>query len=280
MGSDDKHMPWLPLTRVCWLLVALCFRFTFGAPVAPTPKYDVWFGEGCFWERQYAYVSIELNQTGPFKRTNSTVTSVTGYAGSKLTGTDGLVCYDNDSSNDYGSLGHCEVVGVQLDQDREAEQFAFLVNDFYNSFTPTASGFVRPDLPPNLPVGDVGAPYRTVVGIPGGVNGALHKVLTALNVPRGPYNMTMNLKPDNTGNKTQDELNTVWVMDSNVFPFYRAEQYHQFHSNFFPNPQQPPEYPRWYLDDLYQLQVKLGRIPPTGCSDSYCPPGPDGSCHW
>merc|ERR1711937_899051 len=108
---------------------------------------------------------------------------------------------------------------------------------------------MRPDLPPLLPYGDVGSAYRTVVGIPGGMAGELFSVLRVLNTPRGPYNMTFNLKPDTSGNHTQDEVNTVWVMDSTIFPFHRGEQYHQFHSNFFTNPQQPAQYPTWYLED-------------------------------
>merc|ERR1711865_1102900 len=51
---------------------ALVLALASAAPVPPTQassKYDVWFGEGCFWERQYAYVMVELNQTGPFNRT-------------------------------------------------------------------------------------------------------------------------------------------------------------------------------------------------------------------
>merc|ERR1719326_4020 len=132
------------------------------APIAtPAPSSpQIWFGEGCFWERQYAYVMLELNQTGPFKRSNATVSSVVGYAGAKGTGSDGLVCYDNGSSNDYGKLGHCEVVSVKIDAGSEEAQFGALVDDFFGSFTPTAQGFMRPDLPPLLPFGDVGAPYR------------------------------------------------------------------------------------------------------------------------
>jgi len=256
-------------------------------PTASPPKTTaVWFGEGCFWERQYAYVMVELNQSGAFKRKNSTVTSVVGYAGALGTGTDGLVCYDDPNdpqpvTHDYGRLGYAEAVQTHLNAGSEDEQFGALVDDFYASFTPVKGvGFVRPDLPPNLPFGDVGGPYRTLVGIPGGVRGPLFKVLSQRNIPRGPYNMTMSLKEDSKGNMTQDETNTVFVMDSTVFPFYQAEQYHQFHSNFFPNPDQPPQYGEWYLDDLFNLQVSLGRIPNTGCPDSLCPPGPTGECHW
>jgi len=244
----------------------------------------VWFGEGCFWERQYAYVMVELNVTGPFKRSNTSVTrlptSIVGYAGARSIGDDGLVCYDTGTSNDYGTLGFCEAVSVQLDADKEAEQFTALVDDFLGSFTPTDEGFVRPDLPPLLPYGDVGAPYRTVLGIPGGIRGSFFKILAGRNVPRGPFNMTMDLKEDSAGNMTQDSLNTVWVMDSTVFPFYNAEQYHQYHSNFFHNPHHPQQYPDWYLNDLFELQRKHGNIPNTGCPDSSCPTDANGNCHW
>ena len=170
---------------------------------------SVWFGEGCFWERQYAYVQVELAPTGPFKRSNRTVTSVVGYAGSKKSGPDGHVCYDNGGPTDYGDLGHCETVRVNLDPGKEKQQFAALVKEFFDSFTPTKHGFARPDTPPNLPFGDQGASYRSVVGIPGGVNGALYPILRAGNAPRGPHNLTMVLKADHQGNGTQDEFNTV-----------------------------------------------------------------------
>eukprot|EP00658_Telonema_sp_P-2_P015642 TRINITY_DN16035_c0_g1_i4.p1 TRINITY_DN16035_c0_g1~~TRINITY_DN16035_c0_g1_i4.p1 ORF type:complete len:101 (+),score=23.21 TRINITY_DN16035_c0_g1_i4:113-415(+) len=58
----------------------------------------------------------------------------------------------------------------------------------------------------------------------------------------------------------EDELQTVWVMDSNHFGLYRAEQYHQFHSNFFGG-----GYPRNYTQHLRHTQMELGHIPPTGC---------------
>merc|ERR1712146_484543 len=244
-------------------VIFLLFAVSRAAPVgSSTYTYgDVWFGEGCFWERQYSYVMLELNQTGPFKRHNSSVTSVVGYAGAKGTGDDGLVCYATGMSNQYGTLGYCEAVAVKLDESNEEEQFRALVDEFFSSFIPTENGFTRPDLPPLLPIGDVGSAYRTAVGLPGGVKGALFQILSSQNAPRGPYNLTMNLKEDVCGgNATQDELNTVWVMDSNVCPFYRGEQYHQFHSNFFHNPQQPAQYPNWYLEDLFKLQISLGNI--------------------
>lgn len=58
-----------------------------------------------------------------------------------------------------------------------------------------------------------------------------------------------------------DVLNVIWVVDSNSLPFYRAEQYHQFHNglgHFFPAS---------YLVDLKARVAQLGRIDPTGCPE-------------
>lgn len=230
----------------------------FLAPAQSQSDTNVWFGEGCFWERQFAYALLELDPAGPFNRSNASVTSVVGYGGSLRTD-GGHVCYENSDFTDYGTLGHAEQVRITLDSSKEEEQFKALVDDFFASFTPTESGFERPD-----PM-DAGSPYRVTVSIPGGVNGTLYPILAAANVPRGPYNLTMNLVDDQVGDETDDEFNTVFVMDGTVFPFYQGEQYHQFHSNFF-----GAGYPEWYTNDLWQLQISVGKIPlggSTGCPD-------------
>jgi len=234
---------------------------------------------GCFWERQYAMTMVEMDPNGPFKRNNSTVTTVVGYAGSHGSGQNNLVCYDTGDSTDYGDLGYCEAERVALDHGKEAAQFEALVADYFGAFIPGQGSFNRPDTPGGLGPGDVGSPYRSVVGIPGGVKGPLYSILSAGNLRlQAKYNMTMNLKP--AINSTADEVNTVWVYDSTMAPFHLGEQYHQYHSNFFENPQQPAQYPSWYLNDLWKLQISLGNIPKTGCDEGVCPPGPDGSCHW
>ena len=107
----------------------------------------VWFGQGCFWERQWAYVNIELDEQGPFARTNSSVSSRVGYAGSLKSGANGLVCYHNneDPTADYAALGHAEQVRVELDQSKQEAQFAALCDSFFAAFTVTPSGFMRPE---------------------------------------------------------------------------------------------------------------------------------------
>ena len=66
----------------------------------------VYFGNGCFWERQYAYVNVEQGKWG---RGDADVSSVVGYAGGKGgAGPDGKVCYHHSGAQDdvYSSLGH------------------------------------------------------------------------------------------------------------------------------------------------------------------------------
>ena len=61
--------------------------------------------------------------------------------------------------------------------------------------------------------------------------------------------------PDTFGKKL------VYVYDSNKFPFYQAEVYHQYHNDF-----QSPPYGRAY-NELANVALEDGRIQPTGCPD-------------
>ena len=146
-------------------------------------------GNGCFWERQYAYAMIEY--TNPlFERSLYNLSARSGYAGSLKDGVNGRVCYHHagGSSGDiYSTLGHAEGVVVWLDNDDDdngnddsvgnggggeaddtstavaamtttaTQQFALLFQDFLDSFSYSASkgGNSRPD------VGDKGAEYRS-----------------------------------------------------------------------------------------------------------------------
>lgn len=53
----------------------------------------------------------------------------------------------------------------------------------------------------------------------------------------------------------------VYVYDSNQFPFYQAEVYHQYHNDF-----QSPPYGKAY-NKLADLALEEGRIHETGCPD-------------
>ena len=111
----------------------------------------VLLGNGCFWERQWAYYNIEK----AWGRTALQTTSLVGYAGG--TGADGArVCYKCGwgCSADYEALGHAEVVQVELDGGSEMAQMEDIAAAFFDSFTGPFGQRARPD-----PM-DRGAPYR------------------------------------------------------------------------------------------------------------------------
>jgi hypothetical protein len=73
---------------------------------------------------------------------------------------------------------------------------------------------------------DKGGEYRHMVGLPGGINSPLFNHLEMANNMSG---MKMSLiegkgdEGDNLGKRS------IYVYDSNKFPFHQAEVYHQFH---------------------------------------------------
>ena len=165
-----------------------------------------------------------------------------------------FVCYHTNDVHDYAELGHAEAVQVAVDKDASTEQAAELFRDFFASFTGPDGARQRPD--PQ----DMGPPYRSLVGLPGGVNSPLYALLEHANVHK------MALKPSIDGSDP-DEFNTVWVMDSDSFPFWAGEVYHQFHCNFFYSEGMP--YPEWYWNDLWLTQQQACRIAPTGCPEDH-----------
>ena len=222
-------------------------------PPAPPNTTKIYLGNGCFWERQYAYYVVESQQFG---RSGGGISSKTGYAGGNEE-PGPPVCYHTSSPlHDYGALGHAEVVEVVLDDADATAQFAALAADFFGSFTGAAGSRARPD-----PM-DVGQPYRSVVGIPGGVDGPLYPTLSAANT----HGMELKAGFGSDG----DDFNVVWILDSRVYPFHQAEAYHQMHSNFFQSEGMP--YPPSYVNDLWEQQKQLCLVREIdGC--------PDGS-HW
>ena len=221
---------------------------------------DVWLGNGCFWERQYAYVNIEQRCAlayptplcaDPFNRTGEGVTAVVGYAGGTRASPSGDVCYHHsgDASDGtlYSDLGHAEVVRISLDARLVERQLARLLADFFASF---GSDGRRPDSM------DAGPGYRSLIGVPGGADGPLFAVVEAARVAHGAQ---LSLEP--AAGDDDDALGTVWVHDSATAPFFRGEQYHQFHSNFMP----PTPYEAGYTQSLFGLKVSQGAIQPTGC---------------
>lgn len=215
----------------------------------------VWFASGCFWERQWAVVAVEK----AFGRnTSESITAKVGYAGGSGVGKDGRVCYDwMDTANSYASLGHAEAVQVDVSSVKMFEQLA---KNYFEGFKGPAGSRIRVDSQ------DCCEAYRSAIGLPGGLSSPLFPMLEKANV----FGMALKAGSGSDG----DARNTVWVMDSEAYPMYAAEVYHQFHSNFFSSEGMEHvsgkarlSYPTWYMKDLWEEQKQLGTIAPTGCHE-------------
>ncbi|KAL7532444.1 hypothetical protein ACHAXR_004627 [Thalassiosira sp. AJA248-18] len=174
---------------------------------------DVYFGCGCFWHVQHEFVEAERNILG---RSDDEITSRAGYAGGKAGASSGKVCYHNAQNiADYGKLGHAEVVATKI----PASKFEDFAVEYFKLFD--KDGF-RPDQ-----FGDRGTEYRNLVGIPGGKSSPLAQKLVNASVATGD-------KLDFAVGKGDDKdvPKVSFIMDSADFPFYVAEQYHQFHDGF------------------------------------------------
>ena len=216
------------------------------------PNRDIYFGVGCYWHVMHEFVQTEQNVLG---RGTKEVTSAAGYGGSKLVGKDsnrpdnkkGVVCYHNLMGvGDYGSLGYGEVVGMDLPK-TEGAMRAF-AKEYFSLF----KNGDRPDL------GDRGLEYRSLIGLPGGMNSPLFKALEEEAVSAG-----QKLVAGKGGDTDTSGKKIVWIYDSDEFPFRQAEIYHQFHDGFMPGEQYPQAY-----NDLAREAYFDGRIEPTGCPDS------------
>lgn len=174
---------------------------------------DVYFGCGCFWHVQHEFVEAERKILG---RADDQITSRTGYAGGKAGAIDGKVCYHNAQNvADYGKLGHAEVVNVRIPTSK-FEDFALEYCKLFDK-----DGF-RPDQ-----FGDRGLEYRNVIGLPGGKTSPLAASLVKASVAAGD-------KLDFAIGKGSDDdkPKVSFIMDTATFPFFVAEQYHQFHDGF------------------------------------------------
>ena len=177
---------------------------------------DVYFGCGCFWHVQHEFVEAERRI---LNRNDLELTSRAGYAGGKgeATNKNDLVCYHNAQQvGDYGKLGHAEVVKLTIPK----WSFGEFAKEYYNLFN--KDGY-RPDQ-----WGDVGSEYRNLIGIPGGI---ASKELVKSLIDTSQANGDKLDFAKGKGNDP-DARALAFIMDSNEYPFYVAEQYHQFHDGF------------------------------------------------
>jgi peptide methionine sulfoxide reductase MsrA len=173
---------------------------------------EVYFGCGCFWHVQHELVEAERTFLG---RTDDQLTARAGYAGGKLGAKDGKVCYHNAGNvADYGKLGHAEVVSLQI----PPSKFRVFATEYCKLFT----NGMRPDQ-----AGDRGLEYRNLVAVKGGSKSPLALELVKASQDTGDeLDFAVGKGSDN------DIARLIWIMDTDAFPFFVGEQYHQFHDGF------------------------------------------------
>jgi peptide methionine sulfoxide reductase MsrA len=223
---------------------------------AVTPVY---FGNGCFWGRQFDFAQLEQRALG-----RPLPSALAGYAGGRAAGPGGRVCYYYTAERGavYEPLGHAEVVQVELAaapaSPAGAAEFRRFADVYFSQFRRLPGGAML-----RLDPQDAGPGYRSVVGLPGGVASPLFPVLQAANVHGMRLAAGAGGGPGPDGRPLEgDELNTVWVVDSSVLPFHPAEQYHQFHDEV------GRTFPRAYKE-LKKAAAAAGRVGPTGCPEVF-----------
>lgn len=104
--------------------------------------------------------------------------------------------------------------------------------------------------------GDRGPEYRSLIGLPGGVNHDKYQALQSVAAEAGfKLEEGKGNDPDTFGKQL------VYVYDTAKYPFYQAEVYHQFHDDFQSRP-----YGRKY-NALADAAFDDGRLCVTGCPD-------------
>lgn len=101
----------------------------------------VYFGNGCFWGRQYDFVNAE-QALGRFP---GDISAVVGYAGGAVPSPSNKVCYYYTPDKDavYERLGHAEVVQVELrgaDVAAREAQFKKMADTYFTQFRRLPNG--------------------------------------------------------------------------------------------------------------------------------------------
>jgi peptide methionine sulfoxide reductase MsrA len=121
----------------------------------------VYFGNGCFWGRQYDFVQTEKE----LGRQMGDISAVVGYAGGAVPFKDpsnNKVCYyyTPEKDNVYEPLGHAEVVQVELRGETSAEkqtEFRRMADTYFSQFRRLPNGKMLRQDPQ-----DAGPGYRNV----------------------------------------------------------------------------------------------------------------------
>lgn len=217
-----------------------------GSLAGSSDTISLYFGDGCFWGRQYTFTTdFEQKLLG---REGVGITSIGGFAGGAGHATHD-VCYHNaNNTNDYAEQGHAEAVQVHM----SPANVTAAAQTYFGSFVPYyQGGFERSD-----PF-DAGPGYRAIIGVPGGFNGPHMGAIRKGNV----NNMTL----VNSLGSGKDTLgtNTVQILDSTKNLFHQADLCLQFHQAIGDMP-----YPASYFK-LNETLLAAGKLRETKCPVNY-----------
>jgi hypothetical protein len=124
-------------------------------------------------------------------------------------------------------------------------------SDFAVEYCKLFRNGMRPDQ-----LGDRGLEYRNLVGFPGGAKSDLAMLLVEASKATGDeLDFAVGKGGDATakGGTDSDIPRLVWIMNSDVYPAYVAENYHQFHDGFMLGENYSNDY-----NSLAQKFAKLG----------------------
>jgi len=196
----------------------------------------------------YLYLSLTHSLTHSITHSITHSRTQKGYAGGK---NKSRLCYHNaNGTDDYGEYGHAEVVMVDVGSEDKA--LLLFKTYFEKSFVAyNATTFTRPD------VYDLGQEYRAVIGVPGGVRSSKYVSLIQ------QANLHKMKLIEGKGSSDPDTLdtNSIYVYDSDRFPFTQAELCMQFHDD-------PPALRGPFPDSYHNLKKSListGRLHSTTC---------------
>jgi len=205
---------------------------------------ELYVGNGCFFHEQHLITGFETSLLG---RTAANITSIAAYAGGQ---TAPRLCYHNPGNvDDYGTLGHAEVISFTVPSDRVYHALFFYFTKAFKELLPGI--WSRED------VFDVGGEYRSIIGVPGGLDGPLGKVIAKANQDVHKMKLLKGHGSDPDTLKT----NSVYVMDSTVHPPLQSEMCLQFHDD---SPFYSPPYPTAYHSLAGHL-LSRGRLHNTTC---------------
>jgi len=123
-----------------------------------------------------------------------------------------------------------------------------VVDLYFSLYNPKTKDRVDPQ--------DRGGEYRSLLGLPGGLDHPSYSTVEA-SAEKAGFRLVAGKgnDPDTLGKQI------VYVYDTKKFPFYQGEVYHQYHNDF-----QSAPYGKAY-NQLADLALEEGRIKGTGCPD-------------